>query len=106
MPKPEEKEWTLMFYFASDNPLAPGVVSQLKAIKDAGFHPNANVVTQFDPRTVGTPTHIFDVNIIEKLKHHGGHSVGFDSNDPFVRSLLQDKLWRDQKTRINPVTGK
>jgi len=40
---PEIKEWTLMFYLASDNPLAPGVVSQLKAIKAAGFHPQANV---------------------------------------------------------------
>jgi len=24
-----KKEWTLMFYFASDNPLAAGIVSQL-----------------------------------------------------------------------------
>ena len=34
-----KKEWTLMFYFASDNPLAAGIVSQLKSIKQAGFHP-------------------------------------------------------------------
>ena len=66
-----EKEWTLMFYFASDNPLAPSIVSQLKAIKDAGFHPDANVIVRFDPRTEGTPTHIFDVNLINKLKAHG-----------------------------------
>ncbi|HEX8845171.1 MAG TPA: clostripain-related cysteine peptidase [Pyrinomonadaceae bacterium] len=96
----KEREWTLMFYFASDNPLAPGVVTQLKAIKEAGFHPNVNVVTQFDPQTVGTPTHIFDVNIIEKLKTHGGSNIGFcASDDPFVRDLLEDKLWRNQKTR-------
>jgi hypothetical protein len=95
-----EKEWTLMFFFASDNALAPGVVSQLKAIKEAGFHPNVNVVTQFDPRTVGTPTHIFDVNIIEKLRNHGGSDIGFcGSDDPRVRDLLEDKLWRTQKTR-------
>lgn len=96
------KEWTLMFYFASDNPLAPGVVSQLKAIKDAGFHPEVNVITQFDPHTVGTPTHVFDVNIIEKLKRPGDADIGFgDSITPFVRNLLQDKLWRNQKTRNN-----
>src|SRR5215210_6662189 len=95
----ETKEWTLMFYFASDNPLAPGVVSQLKALKQAGFHPDANVIAQFDPQTEGTPTHIFDVNLINKLKHHGAPNIGFDGNDPFVRNLLEDKLWRDQKAR-------
>lgn len=61
------KEWTLMFYFASDNPLAPTIVSQLKALKNAGFHPDANVVARFDPHTVGTPLHTFDVNIVPKL---------------------------------------
>ena len=51
----EPKEWTIMFYFATDNPLAVSAVSQLKAIKDAGFHHAANVVAQFDPYTEGTP---------------------------------------------------
>jgi len=96
---PELKEWTLMFYFASDNPLAPGIVSQLKSIKAAGYHPDANVVTQFDPYTEGTPTHIFDVNFLNKLKHPGIVNVGFQGNDPFVRNLVEDKLWRDQTTR-------
>ena len=96
---PELKEWTLMFYFASDNPLAPGIVSQLKSLKAAGYHPDANVVTQFDPYTEGTPTHIFDVNLLNKLKHPGIVNVGFQGNDPFVRNLVEDKLWRDQTTR-------
>lgn len=99
MDKTNKKEWTVMFYFASDNPLAPGVVSQLKAIKQAGFHPQANVIAQFDPQTVGTPTHIFEVNLINKLKSHGAPNIGFDGNDPFVRNLLEDKIWRDQKNR-------
>ena len=30
----EPKEWTLMFYFATDNPLAISAVSQLKAISE------------------------------------------------------------------------
>src|SRR2546423_335767 len=66
--KDKTKEWTLMFYFASDNPLAPSIVSQLKALKNAGFHPDANVVARFDPHTPGTPLHTFDVNIVPKLK--------------------------------------
>lgn len=99
------KEWTLMFYFASDNPLAPGVVSQLKAIKEAGYHPDVSVITQFDPQTVGTPTHIFDVNIIEKLKHRNDADIGFgDSVSPFVRNLVEDKLWRNQRTRDEVTT--
>ena len=72
----EPKEWTIMFYFATDNPLAVSAVSQLKAIKDAGFHPDANVVAQFDPYTEGTPTHVFDVNVINKLKASGKANIG------------------------------
>lgn len=100
----ETKEWTIMFYFASDNPLAISAVSQLKAIKDAGFHPDANVVTQFDPYTEGTPTHVFDVNLVNKLKNPGVPNIGFRSNDPTVRSMIEDKLWRDEKT--SPETAK
>ena len=84
----EPKEWTLMFYFATDNPLAISAVSQLKAIKDAGFHPDANVVAQFDPYTEGTPTHVFDVNLINKLKSPRRANIGFASDDPIVRSIL------------------
>jgi hypothetical protein len=96
----EVKEWTLMFYFASDNPLAPSIVSQLKAIKDAGFHPQANVVARFDPHTQDTPSHIFDVNQINKFRANGKPQIGFASNDPFVRSLVLDKLWGDKDEKI------
>jgi len=98
----EPKEWTLMFYFATDNPLAISAVSQLKAIKDAGFHPDANVVAQFDPYTEGTPTHVFDVNVVNKLKARGKPNIGFQGNDPTVRSLVEDKLWRDERTSFVP----
>src|SRR5215813_3947354 len=96
---PNQQEWTLMFFFASDNALAPGIVSQLKAIKNAGFYPGASVIVQYDPRTLGTPTHIFDVNLINKIKRPQGH-IGFEGDDPFVRNLMEDKLWRDQKDRF------
>lgn len=90
---PATKEWTLMFYFASDNPLAPSVVSQLKSIKQAGFHPQVNVIAQFDPHTEQTPAHVFDVNLVNKLKAKGRPNIGFNGNDPYVRNLVIDKLW-------------
>src|SRR5688572_2055564 len=99
MVEPEMKECTLMFYFASDNPLAISVVSQLKAIKAAGFHKQANVVVQFDPFTEGTPTHIFDVNLMNKVKAKEESRFPLESNDPVERNLIEDKLWNGQKTR-------
>lgn len=97
--------WTLMFYFASDNPLAPGIVSQLKALKNAGYHPDVNVVAYFDPQTAGTPTHVFDINAIDKRENQKPR-IGFNPNDPFVRNLMLDKVWgnekgRDGKTKIS-----
>ena len=104
--EPEERkckprEWTVMFCFATDNPLAPSTISQLKAIKNAGFHHDVNVIAQFDPHTVNMPVHIFDVNMVERLKKEaklGGNkceasNIGFAGNDPFVRNLILDKLW-------------
>jgi hypothetical protein len=95
MPHPPTKEWTVMFYFASDNPLAPSIILQLKAIKDAGYHPEANIVAHFDPHTPNTPTHVFDVNYVEKLKALGGSQVGH-ANDSSVRNLVLDKVWGDR----------
>src|SRR5690242_1931092 len=95
--RPAKKEWTIMVYFASDNPLAPGIVSQLKALKNAGFHPQASVIAQFDPHARNTPVHIFDVNLANKLRARGKSQVGFTANDPYVRSLTLDKLWGNEK---------
>ncbi|MDX6290591.1 MAG: hypothetical protein QOH42_2390 [Blastocatellia bacterium] len=99
----EKKEWTLMFYFASDNPLAPNIVPQLKAIKNAGFHQSVNVIAQFDPEVEGMPTQIFDVNLANKLAYPDQLSFNPAGNDPFVRSLVMDKLWgsgpNDEKMR-------
>lgn len=96
---PKKKEWTVMFYFASDNPLAPGIVPQLKALKNAGYHPEVNVVVYFDPQPSGTPTHIFDVNAIYKLEE-GNPRIGFTPNDPYVRNLMLDKLWGGEVNRV------
>ncbi len=94
------REWTLIFYFASDNPLAPGIVSQLKAIKQAGFHPEANIVVHFDPNADNSPVHIFDVNHVNKIRAGGKPRIGFPLNPPFVRNLVEDKLWGKQKKEI------
>ena len=101
----EKKEWTVMFYFASDNPLASTIVSQLKAIKDAGFHQQVNVIAYFDPQPQNTPSHVFDVNLVEKLKlaKRDPHLQRFNfvANDPFVRNLVFDRLWaaKDSHTK-------
>lgn len=105
--KPELKEWTVMFCFATDNPLAPGTISQLKAIKNAGFHREVNVIAQFDPHTLNMPVHIFDVNMVERLKKEhelkkdgksldGAVDIGFQEGDPYVRNLVLDKLWDEE----------
>jgi hypothetical protein len=99
----EPKEWTLMFYFASDNPLAPGIVSQLKAIKNAGYHPDVNVIAYFDPQPAGTPAHIFDVNAINKLKDPKP-KIGFAASDSSTRDLMEDRLWRDELSRDEKTT--
>ncbi len=96
---PKTKEWTLMFYFASDNELASAVVSQLKALKDAGYHQEVNVLAHFDPHVLNTPTHIFDINIVNKVQDPHGSKVGFRTDDPFVRNLVLDKLWGNTKEK-------
>jgi hypothetical protein len=95
------KEWTIMFFFAGDNALSPLIVSQLKAIKDAGFHEDVDVLAHFDSNEVGVPTRIFHVNRrrMQKLKdslkrrHKPGLSfmVG-DNGDPFVRDMIDDNI--------------
>ncbi|HEX7957393.1 MAG TPA: clostripain-related cysteine peptidase, partial [Pyrinomonadaceae bacterium] len=102
---PQRKEWTLMFYFASDNPLAQSIVSQLKAIKDAGFHPEANVIARYDPHTEQTPTHVFDINRLAKLRQSGGSRVGF-ANEAYVRNLVLDKLWSDDNESDKEIREK
>ena len=67
-----------MFYFASDNPLARGMVSQLKTLKQAGFHPEANVVVHFDANTENTSALIFDINAVNKIRAGGkARRLGF-----------------------------
>jgi Clostripain family len=84
-------EWTVMFVFAGDNLLSPSMVSQLKAIKDAGFQKNSTVLVYFDPSEIGAQTRLFEVNRKRKEKGKKKTQIG-DENDPFVRNLVEDEI--------------
>lgn len=84
-----DKEWTVMFFFAGDNELSPLVVSQLKALKEAGFHEDVDVLAHFDSNEPGVPTRIFDVN--RNRKRVRRVMIG-DGRDSFVRNLLDDAV--------------
>ncbi|HET6891354.1 MAG TPA: clostripain-related cysteine peptidase [Pyrinomonadaceae bacterium] len=89
-PKDEPKnDWTVMFFFAGDNQLSPSMISQLKAIKDAGFQKNTTVLIYFDPNERGSQASIFEVNRKRKLERT---TVIGDGKDPFVRNLREDNI--------------
>ena len=56
------KKWTIMVFCAGDNELSPIIVSQLKDLKDAGHHPDVNVLVYFDANERGVPTRIYCIN--------------------------------------------
>jgi hypothetical protein len=84
-----------MFFFASDNRLAPLLVSELKAIKDAGFQEHTEVVVYYDPLEKGCPTKIYNVNTQRKadaLAEDCPTSVIGDGNDSYVRNMDEDEV--------------
>ena len=84
-----KNDWTVMFFFAGDNDLSPSMISQLKAIKDAGFQKNTTVLMYFDPNERGSQVSIFEVNRQRKLERT---TVIGDGKDPFVRNLNEDNI--------------
>jgi hypothetical protein len=84
-------EWTVMFYFGGDNALAPVIVSELKAIKDAGFQEDTDVVVYFDPSEIGVPTRIYDVNRERKRDGEVHTQIG-DGENCFVHNLGDDDI--------------
>jgi len=95
-----KNDWTLMFFFASDNTLAPLLVSELKAIKDAGFQEHTEVLVYFDPLEKGCPTKIYNVNskrkayALEQWKKDPNYpkSLIGDGNDSYVRKMDDDEV--------------
>jgi len=81
-----------MFYFGGDNELAPIVIPQLKAIKDAGFEENTDVVVYYDANQHGVPTRLYNVN--KERREEGGvrrTRIG-DGEDSFVRNMKEDEI--------------
>jgi hypothetical protein len=84
-PFPPGKEWTIMIYCAGDNELAPLIVSQLKLLKDAGRHPDVNVVAYFDPSEKGVRTRLYCLN--QRVR-----SIERSALDSFVPNMRDDDV--------------
>jgi Clostripain family len=100
-------EWTVMFYFGGDNALSPVIVSELKAIKDAGFQEDTDVVVYFDPSEIGVPTRIYNVNR-ERKRDGDVHTRIGDGENCFVHNLEDDDFVHNLKktARPTPMTKK
>ena len=84
-------DWTIMFFFASDMELSPLTVSQIKAVKDAGYQRSTDVFLYFDSNEPGVPTRLFNVNKSLKKASKDPTRIG-DGADPYVRSFLHDEI--------------
>jgi hypothetical protein len=93
-----KKKWTLMFFFASDNGLSPSMLSQIKAIKSAGFQRDTNVLVYFDPNEKGAPTRFFEIN--RDAKRGPVRSRIGDCNGPIISSLAGDNLTSNELTAL------
>src|ERR1041384_8075353 len=91
-----EREWTIMFLLAGDSGISSGMISQLKAITDAGFEENTNVLIYFDPNCNGINARIFNVNDNRRrefAEKTGRQTMIGDGRDPFVRNIADDTFW-------------
>jgi len=82
---------TVMCFFGSDNDLSPLLISQVKAIKDAGYEPHTDVLVRFDPNERSAPTRLYHVNAKRREcdKENNHVSIG-DGRNPFVRNMAED----------------
>lgn len=87
-----QNEWTVMFYFAGDNSLSPLIVSQAKAIQDAGFQGNTEVLVHFDSNVNGVPTGLFNVNQAQRNRRGAPKTKVGTGKDPFVHNIFDDKI--------------
>jgi hypothetical protein len=87
---PSTGKWLLMFYVAADNNLSALFVDQLKAIKDAGFAQDVDVIVRFDPNEPDLKTLTFNVN--KKRKKSGRPIQVGDGEDSFVRDMIEDLI--------------
>jgi hypothetical protein len=88
-----KNDWNILFYLAGDGLISASMVSQLKAITDAGFEENTNVLVYFDPNCNGKNAKIFDVNAQRKEEYRrktGKRTIIGDGRNPFVRDIAED----------------
>ncbi len=92
-PKPKS-DWNVLFYMAGEGLISPSMIPQLKAITDAGFEQDTNVLVYFDPNCNGRQARIFDVNAQAKkdypAKPGKRKTIIGDGRDPFVRGIAED----------------
>ncbi len=91
----DPKDWTVMFYFAADNALSPLIVSQVRAIKDAGFQEDTNVLVHFDPSEHNAPTRVYNVNKqrkLDRLAEGKRATLIGDAANSFVPNMQEDHI--------------
>jgi Clostripain family len=84
------QEWTVMYFFAADSSIAASMISQLKAINDAGFQADTTVLVHFDPNINGIPGKVFHINS-ERKKNSTKQpptEIG-DGKDFYVRTIRE-----------------
>ena len=92
-------DWTIMFYFATDNELSPLNISQIKSVKEAGYQKSTEVLLYFDSNEKGVPTRLFNMN--KGRKGNPPRTRIGDGRDPFVRSFLKDEILLEDMDRQN-----
>jgi len=104
--KPTHTDWTIMFYFATDNELSALNISQIKAVKEAGYQKSSELLLYFDSNEKGVPTRLFNMNKSLKGDPPTKTRIG-DGRDPFVRSFLNDEiLLKNMDRQTGPCTAK
>ena len=89
-----KNDWNILFYLIGDGLISASMISQLKAITDAGFEENTNVLVYFDPNCNGKNARIFEVNAQRKRDYKnpdtGKKTIIGDGYDPYVRDIAED----------------
>jgi Clostripain family len=89
-----KRDWNILFYLIGDGLISASMISQLKAITDAGFEENTNVLVYFDPNCNGKNARIFEVNGQRKKDYinetTGKKTIIGDGLNSFVRDIAED----------------
>lgn len=87
---PKKSEWGILFYIAGESGVTSGMISELKAVTDAGYQKDTNVLVYFDPNCNGAKARIFEVNRLRRYEKTDKPTEIGDNTDPFVRTILED----------------